>query len=96
MYLDGDGGRARPAIQGTCSLIAREPRIIYEGAALSITKRNIIVIGTSSGGVDTLCELNKHLPQNLDASVFVVMHIGSETNVATNFDSLRKSSGCPC
>src|SRR5215470_4236578 len=46
---------------------------------LSITKRNIIVIGTSSGGVDTLCELNKHLPQNLDASVFVVMHIGSET-----------------
>jgi len=46
---------------------------------LSMIKRNIIVIGTSSGGVDTLCELNKHLPQNLDASVFVVMHIGSET-----------------
>ena len=46
---------------------------------VSMIKRNIIVIGTSSGGVDTLCELNKHLPQNLDASVFVVMHIGSET-----------------
>ncbi|MGH7981579.1 MAG: chemotaxis protein CheB [Candidatus Udaeobacter sp.] len=42
-----------------------------------MTKRNIIVIGTSAGGVDALCELNKHLPQNLDASVFVVMHVGT-------------------
>src|SRR5215475_4061279 len=44
-----------------------------------MTKRNIIVIGTSSGGVEALCELNKHLPKDLDASVFVVMHIGTET-----------------
>src|SRR5262249_3814689 len=44
-----------------------------------MTKRNIIVIGTSSGGVDALCELTKHLPQKLDASVFVVMHVGSQT-----------------
>src|SRR5438045_5174821 len=42
-----------------------------------MTKRNIIVVGTSAGGVDALCELNKHLPQNLDASVFVVMHVGT-------------------
>jgi two-component system, chemotaxis family, protein-glutamate methylesterase/glutaminase len=44
-----------------------------------MTKHNIIVIGTSAGGVDALCELNKHLPNDLDASVFVVMHIGTET-----------------
>jgi two-component system chemotaxis response regulator CheB len=44
-----------------------------------MTKRNIIVIGTSAGGVEALCELNKHLPKDLDASVFVVMHIGTET-----------------
>jgi len=44
-----------------------------------MTKRNVIVIGTSAGGVEALCELNKHLPENLDASVFVVMHIGAET-----------------
>jgi two-component system chemotaxis response regulator CheB len=44
-----------------------------------MTKPNIIVIGTSAGGVDALCELNKHLPENLDASIFVVMHVGSET-----------------
>jgi two-component system chemotaxis response regulator CheB len=42
-------------------------------------KRNIIVIGTSAGGVEALCELNKYLPQKLDASIFVVMHIGTET-----------------
>ena len=40
-------------------------------------KRNIVVIGTSAGGVEALCELTKHLPKNLDASLFVVMHIGS-------------------
>jgi len=44
-----------------------------------MTKRNIIVVGTSAGGVEALCELNKHLPENLDASIFVVMHIGTET-----------------
>jgi two-component system chemotaxis response regulator CheB len=44
-----------------------------------MTKRNIIVIGASAGGVEALCELNKHLPNDLDASVFVVMHIGTET-----------------
>src|SRR5262250_2703532 len=44
-----------------------------------MTKHNIIVVGTSAGGVEALCELNKHLPQSLDASIFVVMHIGAET-----------------
>src|SRR5262245_35480223 len=44
-----------------------------------MTKRNIIVIGTSAGGVEALCELNRHLPKDLDASIFVVMHIGTET-----------------
>jgi two-component system chemotaxis response regulator CheB len=42
-------------------------------------KRNIIVIGASAGGVEALCELIKHLPTNIDAAVFVVMHIGSES-----------------
>jgi len=42
-------------------------------------KRNIIVVGTSAGGVQALCDLAKYLPEDLDASIFVVMHIGSET-----------------
>jgi len=44
-----------------------------------MTKRNIIVIGTSSGGVEALCDLTKRLPKELDASVFIVMHIGDQT-----------------
>jgi len=44
-----------------------------------MNKRNIIVIGTSAGGVDALCALNEHLPKDLDASIFVVMHVGSTT-----------------
>jgi chemotaxis response regulator CheB len=62
-----------------CGLSLHRPRIIHEGRPLSMTKRNIIVVGTSAGGVEALCELNKHLPPNLDASIFVVMHIGSES-----------------
>ncbi len=42
-------------------------------------KRNIIVIGASAGGVEALCGLTKHLPKDLDASVFVVMHVGEES-----------------
>ena len=45
-------------------------------------KRNIIVIAASAGGVDALCELTKQLPKDLDASVFVVMHIGAKSALA--------------
>jgi two-component system chemotaxis response regulator CheB len=44
-----------------------------------MTKHNIVVIGTSAGGVNALCELTKHLPKEIDASIFVVMHIGART-----------------
>lgn len=45
-------------------------------------KRNIVVIGASAGGVEALCELTKKLPKAFDASVFVVMHIGSQSVLA--------------
>jgi two-component system, chemotaxis family, protein-glutamate methylesterase/glutaminase len=44
-----------------------------------VPNRNIIVVATSAGGVEALCQLNRHLPRDLDASVFVVMHIGAES-----------------
>jgi two-component system chemotaxis response regulator CheB len=56
-----------------------QTRFTNERRLLVMTKRNIIVVGTSAGGVEALCQLNKHLPENLDASVFVVLHIGTET-----------------
>src|SRR5262245_44001318 len=42
-------------------------------------KRNIVVIGPSAVGVESLSELTRSLPNDLDASLFVVMHIGSES-----------------
>jgi two-component system chemotaxis response regulator CheB len=44
--------------------------------------RNIIVIGASAGGLEPLCALAKNLPKTLDASIFVVMHVGSNSSLA--------------
>jgi two-component system chemotaxis response regulator CheB len=41
----------------------------------SLATRDIIVIGASTGGVDALCTIVKHLPKGLKASIFVVMHV---------------------
>ncbi|HVF43983.1 MAG TPA: chemotaxis protein CheB [Pyrinomonadaceae bacterium] len=38
-------------------------------------RRDIIVIGTSSGGIDALKKLVAHLPRDLNAAVFVVLHV---------------------
>src|SRR4051812_10367068 len=42
-----------------------------------MTKNDIVVIGTSAGGVEALSVLVSRLPPDLRASVFVVLHIGS-------------------
>jgi two-component system chemotaxis response regulator CheB len=39
-------------------------------------KQDIIVVGASAGGVEALQALSAGLPHNLEASVFVVLHIG--------------------
>jgi two-component system chemotaxis response regulator CheB len=44
-----------------------------------MTKRNIIVVGASAGGVEVLCELVKNLSDHLNAAMFVAMHIGAES-----------------
>ena len=59
-------------------------------------KHNIIVVGTSAGGVQTLCELTKYLPEDFDASIFVVMAYRQRNHVARNLESSRKSSCCNC
>jgi len=38
---------------------------------------NIIVIGTSAGGVEALLQLVKALPGDLAASIFIVLHVGA-------------------
>jgi two-component system chemotaxis response regulator CheB len=44
-----------------------------------MAKRNIIVIGASAGGVEALCDLTENLPDDIDAAIFVAMHVGSES-----------------
>src|SRR4051794_29562488 len=41
------------------------------------TRRNVIVIGASAGGLEPLQRILSDLPPDLSAAVFVVMHIGA-------------------
>lgn len=59
-----------------------------------MAKRDIIVIGASAGGVGTLAQLVKLLPKDLQASLFIVLHIPSE-NPSTLPDILTKKGPLP-
>jgi two-component system, chemotaxis family, protein-glutamate methylesterase/glutaminase len=48
------------------------------GKTVAAAKRNIIVIGTSAGGLEALDELLGQLPTDLPASIFVVQHLAPE------------------
>jgi hypothetical protein len=54
-------------------LVSRDS--VVEGR-LSPQNAYIVVVGTSAGGVEVLCELHKYLPENLDASIFVAFGAG--------------------
>ena len=44
-----------------------------------MAKRDIVVIGTSAGGIDALRTLVKDLPADFQASIFIVLHTGPDS-----------------
>jgi two-component system, chemotaxis family, protein-glutamate methylesterase/glutaminase len=56
----------------------------------------IIVIGASAGGRDALSKLIATLPQDLDAAVFIVMHLGKPGIENYLANQLQKYSVLPC
>ncbi|MGV3589004.1 MAG: chemotaxis protein CheB [Adhaeribacter sp.] len=48
---------------------------------MQTTGHNIIVIGTSAGGMEALCRLVEPLPADLPAAIFIVQHLSADSNV---------------
>ena len=53
------------------------PRCYASEIVTLMLKHNIIVVGTSAGGVEALTYLVKHLPRDLNAAVIIVLHVSS-------------------
>jgi two-component system chemotaxis response regulator CheB len=56
-------------------------------------KQNIIVIGASAGGVEALQTLVAGFPPDLDASIFVVLHIGRGTDGQSHLPEILARAG---
>jgi two-component system chemotaxis response regulator CheB len=71
------------------------------GAAPAVRHRDVIVIGASAGGLQPLQQLLSDLPSDLQAAVFVVLHIGTTSHFAgiltrtTALPVLQAASGQP-
>src|SRR5688572_13481662 len=48
-----------------------------ESAQRKTQNRDIVVLGASMGGLDALRTLVKDLPEDLPASIFIVLHLGA-------------------
>jgi len=48
---------------------------------MHITGHDIIVIGTSAGGMAALCQLLEPLPADLPATIFIVQHLAVDSNI---------------
>jgi two-component system chemotaxis response regulator CheB len=58
-----------------------------------LPKQDIIVIGASAGGVEALQILAGGLPANLEAAVFVVLHIGTGLNGQSQLPKILARAG---
>lgn len=56
----------------------------------------IIVIGASAGGRDALCKLAATFPPDLNAAIFIVLHISPESTDHFLINKLQKYTPLPC
>jgi two-component system chemotaxis response regulator CheB len=56
-------------------------------------KQDIVVVGASAGGVDALSILAAGLPANLNAAIFVVLHIGMGSNGRSYMPQILSKAG---
>jgi two-component system, chemotaxis family, protein-glutamate methylesterase/glutaminase len=56
----------------------------------------LVVIGTSAGGIEALKKLLAQLPQDFPAPVFIVMHMGADSDGEVFVRVLKASGGLPC
>jgi two-component system, chemotaxis family, protein-glutamate methylesterase/glutaminase len=58
--------------------------------------RDIIVMGTSAGGLDALDKIIGHLPTDLPASIFIVQHLALENDGSALVKRLSKQKAFEC
>jgi chemotaxis response regulator CheB len=58
-----------------------------------VANPSIIVVGASAGGVEELQHLAAGLPATPDASIFVVLHIGSGINGQSHLPAILSNAG---
>jgi two-component system chemotaxis response regulator CheB len=63
---------------------------------MPIKGRNIVVIGTSAGGLEAIERLVRQLPKDLPATIFVVQHMGPEGTGAALHDHIAAAAAMPC
>jgi two-component system chemotaxis response regulator CheB len=68
---------------------------VDQGAAPATRRHNLVVIGASAGGVETLQRVVRGLPPDLAATICIVLHLapGSPSALAA---ILRRASSLPC
>ena len=58
--------------------------------------QQVVVVGTSAGGLEALIALIKQLPANFPAPILMVMHLSADVNGDFLLDALHKNGQLPC
>ncbi len=63
---------------------------------MNMNKRNIVVIGTSAGGLEALTEVVSSFPINFPVVIFIVHHMSPENTGQPLLEELRKHTTLKC